>query len=91
MKEVIEKVLSNFDFEKVHIVMTGLNWEWAQPTRKVPSISALVLRAKDLLEDVSTMEPGCSVSTGGLRATKIQDESTEGLMLEFVLEQSEYC
>ena len=91
MREVIEKVLNNFDFEKVRGVMELTNWIWAQSDGKVPSVAIMKDVARGLLADVSYMDAGSTVSTGGLRATKIQDESTEGLMLEFVLEQSEYC
>ena len=91
MKEVIEKVLNSFNFEKVHGVMELTNWTWVQSSGKVPSVAIMKDVARGLLADVSYMDVGSTVSTGGFRATKIQDEGTEGLMLEFVLEQSEYC
>ena len=91
MKEVIEKVLSNFDFEKVHGVMELTNWTWVQSSGKVPSVAIMKDVARGLLADVSYMDAGSTVSTGGFRATKIQDEDIEGLSLEFVLVQSEHC
>ena len=95
MKEVIEKVLNSFNFEKVHGVMELTNWTWVQSSGKVPSVAIMKDVARGLLADVSYMDAGSTVSTGGFRASKtlsgFGEDVKEILSLEFVLEQSEYC
>ena len=91
MKELIDKIIENFNFEKVHRAMLVLNWRWAR-TNGVPTIGELVLCAQELLQDVSKMDVGYSIGTGGFRATKIDDEDGgEGLKLEFILTEREFC
>ena len=90
MKELIDKIIKDFNFEKVHRAMLTVNWRWSS-TNGVSSISNLVLCAQELLQDVSKMNVEDSISTGGFRATKIASENIgEGLELEFVL-TSEMC
>jgi hypothetical protein len=88
MKELIDKIISDFNFEKVHKAMLTTNWCWYQANgdTKVPSIVDLVLCARELLQEVSGMDIRCSVGTGGFKATKIYDsDQEEGLELEFIL------
>ena len=86
MKKLIEKILKDFNFEKVHKAMQVTNWGWVNSEGKVPSIGRLVLRAEELLQDVSKMDIGCSIGTGGFVATKMGSEDFgEGLQLEFIL------
>ncbi len=52
-QELINEVLDNFDFEKVHKVMTFLDWKWislSDATNEVPSIAKLVRTAQQYLE-----------------------------------------
>lgn len=90
MEELIDKVIGNFDFKKVHKVMLITNWCWYNEYSEhleVPSIGDLILCAQRLLQDVSKRDVGCSLGTGGFTATKIfDDDMKEGLKLEFVLE-----
>ena len=89
MKKLIDKIISDFDFEKVHKVMLAVNWRWGS-TNGVPPVGSLVLRAQELLQDVSKMDVGYSIGTGGFKATKISDEDDgEGLELEFILTSRE--
>ena len=86
MEELIDKIIENFNFEKVHKVMQTLNWGWMRSDVEVPSVGQLVLCAKELLQDVSKKNVGTSISTGGFKATKIDSKDMgEGLELEFIL------
>ena len=52
-EELINEVLDNFDFERVHNVMTFLNWKWislSEGTNEVPSLAKLVRTAQQYLE-----------------------------------------
>lgn len=52
-EELINEVLDNFDFEKVHKVMTFLDWKWtslSDATNEVPSIAKLDRSAQQYLE-----------------------------------------
>jgi len=88
MEQIIKKIIEDFNFEKVHKAMVATNWIWSNG---VPTISELVVRATKLLKEASKMSPESSVGTGGFIATKCyNDELGEGLILEFILTQSEY-
>jgi hypothetical protein len=90
MKELIDRIIANFDFGKVHEAMKALNWRWGS-VGGVPSIGVLVTRAQELLHDVSNMDIGCSIKTGGFKAKKIEsDDYGDGLELEFILTSQEY-
>ena len=91
MKELIDKILKDFDFKKVHTAMRHTNWIWLQSDMEVPSISQLVLCAQELLENVSKMEVGHTIGIGGFKVTKIDSEDMgDGLELEFILASSSY-
>ena len=49
--EVIDKILDEFDFERVHKAMVALNWEWYDAENGVPSIAELRKSARRLLTD----------------------------------------
>lgn len=59
--EVIDEILDEFDFERVHKVMVALNWEWCG---EVPTIAELRREARRLLRDCANNE-GSSLSCGG--------------------------
>jgi len=81
-KKKIKKILKNFDFEKVHDVMTHLNWTWYDTDGKVPSIDQLKELAKKLLYHAAEKEGFYSSATGGFKATKYENGTLE---LEFIL------
>ena len=90
MQKVIENVIKDFDFEKVHKVMVVTNWVWLS-SDGVPTITELILCAMRLLEEASEMEPGCLISTGGFTATKLyDDEYGDGLSLKFIVTESKF-
>lgn len=91
MKEVIDRIIEEFDFEKVHRVMQILNWRWGRLSA-VPSVGALVLCAQGLLQKTFEMDVCDSVATGGFKATKTENKDKgEGLELEFILISTEFC
>jgi hypothetical protein len=85
-------IINNFDFDKVHIVMNHLNWEWYG--KGIPTVDDIRFAARDRLETViknclfdAVPEDVYFVSSGGLRATAIKDNYGQitFLELEFVL------
>jgi hypothetical protein len=49
MKEKIEQIMENFDFEKVHKVMVALDWSSVRGDRRIPSVEVLKEEARELL------------------------------------------
>lgn len=89
-KEKIVDILNNFDFQKVHNVMTYLNWRWVHAKNGVPTIDELKGEATRLLT-TACIERNC-ISTGGFRA--VYDEGCQGdpdpyIGLEFIIEDCE--
>ena len=82
MKENIDKIINNFDFEKVHEVMNFLGWEW-HPLNKVPSIDELKKQARELLEQICAEPDIHNISTGGFEVILHRDILT----LKFVIEE----
>ena len=72
MKENIDKMINNFDFEKVHKVMSFLDWRW-YPLNVVPSIDELKKQARELLEQICVEPSIHDISTGGLEVVLYQD------------------
>ena len=77
-EELINEVLDNFDFERVHQVMKFLDWRWIniyEGGTLVPSIARLVAaaqdylsRAYDALEKLEWNESEYMVGSGGFEA-----------------------
>ena len=83
MKEKIEQIMENFDFEKVHRVMVALEWEWCfgLDGRRIPSVCTLKKEASRLLSGAWMTKT--TVSTGGFSA-----EYNDGyLSLSFIVEE----
>ena len=76
LERMIEDVLDNFDFQKVHNAMVALNWTWLD--KGVPSVENLREQARDLLRSSAearlgdysyvNYEVGITSCTGGLEA-----------------------
>ena len=84
----IEEVIDNFNFERVHIAMTALDWKWApqegETDKSVPSIPRLKSAARQLLINAINHK---HVGSGGFEAKyypKVDDEP-EYFSLAFVL------
>jgi hypothetical protein len=76
--KIIDEILDEFDFERVHQTMKALNWTWVD-TDGVPTIGDLRRQARELLQDLLKHNHHC-VGTGGLFAYRIAD--TVGLRFE---------
>ena len=79
---MVEEILSNFNFEKVHRTMQYLDWQWAK-LGGVPKVDDLQKEARRLLESLEN-EPGVK-GTGGLRASLKEDGT---LSLKCILTES---
>ena len=81
-EKMIDDVLSDFDFEKVHRIMEELDWRWCEEDdAHVPSIYTLIKQAKELLSKAFDEED--RVATGGFIADYCEGE----LSLLFALEE----
>lgn len=65
-RDVIDDILDNFDFEKVHQTMVALNWKWAG-YKEVPEVPDLRKFARTRLKEAYTRKT--TVSSGGFKAT----------------------
>lgn len=64
---MIDEILDEFNFEKVHKVMVSLDWKW-NSTDGVPAIADLRRMARSLLQQVVESKGIHSVGTGGFTA-----------------------
>ena len=76
--KIIDEILDEFDFERVHQTMKALNWTW-HDTDGVPTIGDLRRQARTLLQELLKHNYYCT-GTGGLFAYRIAD--TVGLRFE---------
>ena len=87
---MIAEIMEDFDFKKVHKVMTFLDWKWAigKGERTVPSVYRLIKQAEQLLTEVTKYDDGGhhEVATGGLRVVFDEDGDLE---LRFEITTSE--
>lgn len=85
-KEHIQKVIDNFDFQKVYNVMYHLGWTWFD-SDDTPTIERMKENAVRLLKDISDYngeyEYYYSMSSGGFKATRYD----EHLELIFIVEE----
>jgi hypothetical protein len=90
-ESMIDEVIDKFNFEKVHVAMTALDWQWATTADNgyaIPTLSRLKAMARVLLRKSVTDK---QVGSGGLVATyhpKDKDEP-EYFDLKFVLHQAD--
>jgi len=78
MRELIEEITDEFDFEKVHRTMKALEWTW-HDTDGVPTIGDLRRAARGLLQELLKGN-NHYIGMGGLFAYRIAD--TVGLRFE---------
>ena len=94
---LIDDIIDEFNFEKVHKAMTALDWKWAIPTTdhdgplklQVPTLNRLKELARYQL--ISSIKTGL-YSSGGLKAeyfAAIQEDVVEGGAIKQYA-QSEY-
>ena len=84
-QKMIDKVIHDFDFEKVRALMLVMDWTWAG--HGVPSEQKLLEKARKLCEKVMDHDDRESwwATTGGLLA---YFDQKNGLSLAFVPERS---
>jgi hypothetical protein len=89
----INDLINEFDFQRVHIAMTALDWQWMSTEdngHKVPSIAKLKAMARHLLRESINNKV---VGSGGFHAhyyPKVDDDA-EYFVLRFVLCESNSC
>jgi len=84
IQEQIDEIMDDFEFEKVHEIMTRLNWEWYKyedNTKSVPDLWEIKKSARQRLKDA--VKHGGSM-TGGFKAL-YRDEVDEETGKPFVL------
>jgi hypothetical protein len=98
---MVDDILTEFDFEKVHDTMVALDWKWASTHPSVPSIRDLKDTARYLLINVHNMRMGeykdthpevpVTCGTGGFKATALcnEDQVVDFLKLEFIVTEWE--
>lgn len=101
MKDSIKKqeleILNNFDFVKVHRVMSELDWTWNKNNKQfIPGVKELYEQVENLMDDayINWLQNGKQpensiISTGGFEVTYLpeDDDGPDGFSVKFVLEQ----
>ena len=89
---LINDVIEEFKFEKVHIAMTALDWKWIAPvgtitdkSLAIPTIARLKQSAAQIL--ISSIKSGCAASGGFIAKYFNPNEEPESFMLSFVVEE----
>jgi hypothetical protein len=71
-QELIDEILDQFDFEKVHLTMKALGWEWMDVG--VPEAPNLRKSARRLLQEATkSPSPYSKISSGGFVVEKDVD------------------
>lgn len=92
IRDSIDEIIENFNFDKVHMAMTMLDWKWAgENGDAVPSMKELKDTARRLLTEAykDGVEPDYAynvVATGGFEAYIYDNNAME---LKFVLDNFE--
>lgn len=99
-QSIIDEIMDNFDFHKVHKVMKCLGWKWAFSENGIPEIYELKEEARRLLNEclysiIQNAEESWNIATGGFKvhATNYKDAEVEddefhiGLSLSFEVEE----
>lgn len=90
---LIDEVIDKFNFERVHVTMTALDWQW-QTTRndgmELPSVARLKAMARYLLTEATTEK---IVGSGGFQAEYHLDlnKNQEYYALKFILCETDCC
>ena len=88
VEKMLDSIMDNFDFEKVHTTMLALDWRWASSNGDVPTVEEIKDEAAKLLWDVVNAEDYDVVATGGLEALKdFSDYNDPYIKLTFTLEE----
>jgi hypothetical protein len=86
MKKEVKEIIEEFDFGKVHNVMTHLNWKWWD---EIPTMGKIIVSASEMLDEVyseaETTKKDSFRSTGGFNAQAYYEGGNIKLQLKFVL------
>jgi len=90
-ESMIDEIIDKFNFERVHIAMSALDWQWSTTAGngyEIPTLPRLKAMARVLLRECITEK---QVGTGGFVATYYpKDELTsEYFDLKFVLHHAD--
>jgi len=80
VNDEIDYILETFNFDRVHVAMTALDWWWTDP-HEVPTIARLKKRAKFLLD--SAYKEQITIATGGLQAMYYPPIKDSDLLVDF--------
>lgn len=92
-QDLIQEIVANFDWSKIHQVMQALDWKWARNDAfRVPQLGELVIESQRLLNDCydclvkSYNQDTMLIATGGFEATATKYEDGEIVLgLKFVV------
>jgi hypothetical protein len=97
MRDQIEDILDNFDFESVKKVMDILEWQWINAELGIPSMPELRKSARNLLIEVgeevmknNEMTSEANRATGGFRAHAYRYLDEEKIYFRLAFEVSEW-
>lgn len=90
---MMDQVIDAFNFERVHLAMTALDWQWGKTHdngTEVPGIPRLKAMARHLLTEATKEEAVCS---GGLTAKYYHSEHKDQsyYTLQFILCETDSC
>jgi hypothetical protein len=85
-QDLIDQIMDEFNFERVHSTMKHLNWGWGCPAT-VPSLTELRTYARNMLRSL-LLEGHHSTDCGGFKAEYFKKSKHWGeqLKLSFTLE-----
>jgi len=81
----IDEVMDNFDFERVHRVMTFLDWKWHSSEMSVPTIPDMRVQVRRLIRDAINLYAtgrDATIGTGGFSVTV-----DGGIHVQFILDE----
>ena len=87
-RDIIDDILDNFDFEKVHETMSLLGWCWNREEYGVPSIIALRKEARKLMNSCLGHKEFYT-SCGGLHVQKETIDDIPFYRLMFVVTEGD--
>jgi hypothetical protein len=82
MNDQIDYIMNKFNFERVHVAMTALDWKWNNNTadHSVPTVARLKQTAKSLLQTAAKEK--ITTGTGGFQAKYCPPESDPKLGID---------
>jgi hypothetical protein len=86
----VDKIMSDFNFEKTRKAMEAVGWKWAMLDGiwegRVPTVKEIRAKAEKLLDEVANADHDTYITTCGFTVLRIGDD----LQLLFILEEQGY-